>query len=129
VCLYVRDGFVQASSPNSAYVHTCQAGCHGRLSATIFFFFFPPAFIYLFLFTSDNSSAPHVSWQLLWDRLAYQDPRQVFELFFKILSSVRASTSSCRVPRVKRSKNTPKIFIRISSLPNEKRKTKKEKKI
>lgn len=43
--LYVRDGFVQASSPNSAYVHTCQAGCHGRLSATIFFFFFPFLFI------------------------------------------------------------------------------------
>jgi hypothetical protein len=81
------------------------------------FFFFSPFYLFVFIFTSDNSSAPHFSWQLLWDRLAYQDPRQVFELFSKILSSVRASTSNCRVPRVKRSKNTLKIFIRISSLP------------
>lgn len=70
------------------YVHTCQAGCYGRLSATISIFLYLFICFYSFLTILQHHMFPG-SW--LWGSTCLSDSRQVFffllfffgNLFFK----------------------------------------------
>lgn len=119
------------------YVHTCQAGCYGRLSATISIFFF----IYLYLFICFYSFLTilqhHMfpgSW--LWGSTCLSDSRQVFffllfffgNLFFKAYQPLEHQLQAVGVRRVKRSKNTPRYIVSVSFSLLQNKKTKKKKK-
>jgi hypothetical protein len=67
--------------------------------------FFPPLFICLYSFLTIPRHRMFPGSRSGID-LSIKTRDKFFELFSKSLSSVRASTSSCRVHRVKRSKNT-----------------------